>query len=175
MNLSTATIWHEFGHLFSYKLIQKIVDKPIKIIELNLIRDKSKNPYIKSDCIDFIRLKNENWDEFKKRLNKNFLNNRFYYQITIKIMGAVFQIENQIDRPTIDDFCEIFTDFNGEVSDDNIIGHAGIDFLEIKSYLFDYNSSLTYINVKKFALNLHSILDNQNIFTLLNKHIDYFN
>ena len=46
-------VWHEYGHLFSYKLVEKITKKKIKIVQLRLKNEK-ENPFIKSDCKDYI-------------------------------------------------------------------------------------------------------------------------
>jgi len=176
MKLKKDVIWHEYGHLFSYKLIEKISKKNRNVIELRLLKNESNNPFIKTNCTDFVRLKNEDWFFFQKNLKKKFKNNGFYHQCIINLMGAVFQIECKIDKPTIDDFIEIFININGQVSDDNLIGHAGADFVNIESYVFDYEEEkLKYIDLKNFALTLHALLKKERIFELLKDKISVFN
>ncbi len=176
MDLKEDVIWHEYGHIFSYKLIEKISGKNIRVIELMLDKEEEKNPFVKTDCMDFVRFKDEKWKLFQERLKENFKSNGFYYQCIINLMGAIFQIECRIPKPTIGHFEEIFTNNGEQVSDDNLIGHAGADFENIKSYVLDYEEEkFMCIDMKCFALTLHTLLKKQKTFELLEDSISGFN
>jgi len=172
LKLNIDTIWHEFGHVFSYKLVEKLGSKPRKIVAYDFTKNEN-NPFIKTDFTDFKQSKDENFQDFQSRINNSFNNDEFYHQCIVLLMGAVFHLENSKYLPTIENFKLIFEDAE-EVTDSSIKGHAGSDFHKIRLYLMDNEGNLMYNDIIMFAFRLHQILKEYNFFNISKKLIKNF-
>lgn len=172
MKLNINTIWHEFGHVFSYKLVEKLGSKPRKVIAYNLTEGKH-NPFIETDFKDFMPKQNEDFHDYRNRIKNSFNNNEFYYQCIVLVMGAVFHLENSKYLPTIENFKLIFENID-EITDNSIQGHAGNDFYNLKLYLMDNEGNLMYNDIIIFTFRLHQVLKKYNFFNTSKKLIENF-
>jgi len=177
LKLNIDIVWHEFGHLFSYKLVEKLGGKPRIILGYNLVKstESTDRPSIKTDYKEFTKGKDELFKEYQLRIRAAFHSNSIYYHFIVLLMGAIFQLENSKFPKTIENLRELFED-GVKVSDDSLRGHAGSDFTKIKLLLMDNeDGNLMSTDIISFAHKLHEILKEHEIFSKSSKIVDKLN
>lgn len=160
MKVHTTIVWHEFGHIFGYILVNKIYGDYRKIAEIILTKG-NKNTQICTDNTEPI-------DTEKNELEMTIL---------ILIMGAVFHVRKFRENKniTISDFIKIFTNVEYELNTDSLRGHAGKDSFLIKYFIKQYNNVEVELSIiPKLALNLQNILKKHKMFEKIQSQINNF-
>ena len=161
-------VWHEFGHIFGYVLIDKAFDDYRKISKIILIENdipqivpnKESSNLVDNEKIEVIKV------------------------VLIFVMGAIFHVAKfkRNDEILLRDFKDIFINAQYNLSTNNLIGHAGSDFCKIKKFIdqsnyFAKNSKLIangHLKVKKFSFYMLSLFKENDLFSKLEPYIDDF-
>jgi len=161
MKIDKIIVWHEFGHIFGYILVDRIYKDYRKITEIILSQD-IKNPQIIPNKGDLKPIHSK-----EKELIKSIL---------IYISGAIFHVTkfNEHNKTLLSDFNKIFLNTKYKPIIKDLYGHAGKDFHYIENFIEQEKSSINKLLVQKFTFELQQILKNDKIFEMLKPYITDF-
>lgn len=161
-------LWHEFGHIFGYIVIDKVFKDYRKISKI--ILDENEAPQIVPYKENSNSIDNEKIEVIKA--------------VLIFVMGAIFHIAKfkNNDEILMRDFKDIFKNpqDNKKLSTDNLIGHAGSDFYKIKKFIEQSNyiandqKLIENLKVKKFTYHMFMLFKKHDLFAKLEPYIDDF-
>lgn len=166
MKAQSFIVWHEFGHVFGYILVDKMYGDYRKIAKIVLVNKElvegKENSQIAPNIKDKIQTDTDEIETIKA--------------ILILVMGAVFHVtkfkENK-DIGTVD-FSSIFTCINRKLDINQLYGYAGSDFEKIEYFLNTRVVPVERFTFLKFTEALQRLLKKHNVFDILKYYIVLF-